>query len=102
MNLYGYLVWECIFYGFDEGIDFINIYFYMVLYYVLWVFNCIVIECGMYFKGFEWFKYVFGEFFDKYIDWIWELKIQKVCQLFVDVGICILMQDDWCWFKELV
>lgn len=46
MNLYGYLVCECIFYGLEEGIDFINIYFYMVIYNVLKVFNCFVVEKG--------------------------------------------------------
>lgn len=100
MNLYGYLVCEYVFYGFEEGIDFMNIYFYMVLFYVLCVLNNFVIECGMVFDGFEDFIYVFGEFFDKYIDCVWVFEIEKVKELFV--GKYILMQEDWVQLKVLI
>ncbi|MCV7077174.1 class 1b ribonucleoside-diphosphate reductase subunit alpha [Mycobacterium szulgai] len=102
MNLHGYLAREGIFYGSEEGIDFTNIYFYAVLYHALRASNRIAIERGTHFKGFERSKYASGEFFDKYIEQIWEPKTDKVRQLFADADIRIPTQDDWKRLKESV
>jgi ribonucleoside-diphosphate reductase alpha chain len=102
MNLHGYLAREHIFYGSEEGVDFTNIYFYTVLYHALRASNRIAIERGSHFKGFERSKYASGEFFDKYIDQIWEPETEKVRQLFADAEIRIPAQDDWRRLKESV
>ncbi|MBX7430614.1 class 1b ribonucleoside-diphosphate reductase subunit alpha [Mycobacterium sp. Y57] len=102
MNLHGYLARERIFYGSEEGVDFTNIYFYCVLYHALRASNRIAIERGTAFGGFEKSKYASGEFFDKYTEQVWEPKTDKVRNLFVDAGIRIPNQDDWCRLKESV
>jgi ribonucleoside-diphosphate reductase alpha chain len=102
MNLHGYLAREQIFYGSEEGVDFTNIYFYTVLYHALRASNRIAIERGSHFKGFEKSKYASGEFFDKYLDQVWEPKTSKVRRLFDDAGIHIPTQDDWRRLKESV
>lgn len=102
MNLHGYLAREGIYYGSEEGIDFTNIYFYTVLYHALRASNRIAIERGTHFKGFERSKYASGEFFDKYIDQVWEPATDKVRQLFADAEIRIPNQDDWKRLKESV
>nr|WP_221247562.1 class 1b ribonucleoside-diphosphate reductase subunit alpha [Gordonia humi] len=114
MNLHGYLARERIFYGSEEGIDFTNIYFYTVAYHAIRASNKIAKERGSAFAGFEDSKYASGEFFDKYIDQVWEPKTQKVRdifanagaaangQLFSDGGIHIPTQDDWRELKASV
>lgn len=96
MNLYGYLVWEGIVYGSLEGLDFINIYFYIVIWYVLYILMQLVCECGQCFVGFEQLCYVSGVYFDKYLQEEWQLKIEWVCMLFVCVGIFLFDWESWC------
>ncbi|MFW0786689.1 class 1b ribonucleoside-diphosphate reductase subunit alpha [Gordonia sp. CPCC 206044] len=102
MNLHGYLARERIFYGSDEGIDFTNIYFYTVLFHALRASNRIARERGQAFGGFERSKYATGEFFDKYINKVWEPETQKVRDLFGQAGIHIPTQDDWRELKTAV
>ncbi|GFG68799.1 hypothetical protein MSEN_05190 [Mycolicibacter senuensis] len=102
MNLHGYLAREHVHYGSEEGIDFTNIYFYTVLYHALRASNRLALERGKSFVGFEKSKYATGEFFDKYIDQVWEPKTVKVRQLFADAGIRIPEQSDWQRLKESV
>ncbi|WP_421841200.1 class 1b ribonucleoside-diphosphate reductase subunit alpha [Mycobacterium sp.] len=102
MNLHGYLARESIFYGSEEGVDFTNIYFYVVLYHALAASNRIAIERGTCFKGFELSKYASGEFFEKYIEQTWEPKTEKVRELFAAADIRIPTQDDWRRLKDSV
>jgi len=102
MNLHGYLARERVFYGSEEGVDFTNIYFYTVLYHALRASNKIAIERGTHFKGFERSKYATGEFFEKYIDQLWEPKTDKVRALFADAGVAVPRQDDWRRLKASV
>ncbi|MFC0581132.1 class 1b ribonucleoside-diphosphate reductase subunit alpha [Micrococcoides hystricis] len=100
MNLHGYLARERIFYGSEEGIDFTNIYFYTVLYHALRASNKLAMETGQAFSGFEKSKYASGEFFDKYIDQVWEPATERVKELFTNVHVPT--QDDWRALKESV
>ncbi|MFW0791984.1 class 1b ribonucleoside-diphosphate reductase subunit alpha [Gordonia sp. CPCC 205333] len=102
MNLHGYLARERVFYGSEEGIDFTNIYFYVVLYHALRASNRIAKERGNAFAGFEKSKYASGEFFDKYTDKTWEPATQKVRDLFGQAGITIPTQQDWRELKASV
>ena len=102
MNLHGYLARERIMYGSEEGIDFTNIYFYAVLYHALRASNRIAIERGTRFGGFEKSKYASGEFFDKYIDQVWEPSTERVRELFAQADIRIPTQEDWVRLKESV
>jgi len=95
MNLHGYLGREKIHYGSEEGIDFTNIYFYTVLYYVLKASNKLAKETGSPFDGFERSKYATGEFFTKYIEQEWKPATKKVAKLFTDSKINIPTQQDW-------
>ncbi len=113
MNLHGYLARERILYGSEEGVDFTNMYFYTVLFHAIRASNKLARERGTSFTGFEKSKYATGEFFDKYIDQVWEPATDKVRELFahagdgnVDLfsqgGIDIPTQDDWRELKESV
>ncbi|GAB20844.1 ribonucleoside-diphosphate reductase alpha chain [Gordonia effusa NBRC 100432] len=102
MNLHGYLARERVFYGSEEGIDFTNIYFYVVLYHALRASNRIAKERGTAFAGFEKSKYASGEFFDKYTERTWEPSTQKVRDLFGQAGIAIPTQQDWRELKASV
>ena len=93
MNLHGYLARERIHYGSEEGLDFTNIYFYTVLFHALRASNAIAIERGQAFDGFEDSAYASGEFFDKYVDQVWEPQTERVRELFD--GIHVPTQDDW-------
>ncbi|MDE0547057.1 class 1b ribonucleoside-diphosphate reductase subunit alpha [Microbacterium sp. C7(2022)] len=100
MNLHGYLARERVHYGSEEGIDFTNIYFYTVLFHALRASNQIAIERNQAFDGFADSTYATGEFFDKYIDQIWEPATEKVKDLFA--GIPIPTQEDWKALKASV
>ena len=93
MNLHGFLARERIHYGSEEGLDFTNIYFYTVLFHALRASNAIAIERGQAFDGFEDSAYASGEFFDKYVDQVWEPQTERVRELFD--GIHVPTQDDW-------
>ncbi len=95
MNLHGYLGRERIHYGSEEGIDFTNMYFYAVLFQALKASNKIAKERGVKFGGFEDSKYASGEFFDKYIDEVWEPKTDRVKELFANSTAHLPTQDDW-------
>lgn len=53
MNLYGYLAREGIVYGSSEVLDFINFYFYVIIWYVLRISMLLVRERGEIFVGFK-------------------------------------------------
>lgn len=63
MNLYGYLAREGIVYGSSEVLDFINFYFYVIIWYVLRISMLLVRERGEIFVGFKQLRYVSGEYF---------------------------------------
>ncbi|MCT9820663.1 class 1b ribonucleoside-diphosphate reductase subunit alpha [Microbacterium sp. W1N] len=100
MNLHGYLAREHVHYGSEEGLDFTNIYFYTVLFHALQASNKIAIERGSAFEGFADSTYASGEFFDKYIDQVWQPETEKVAEMFA--GIHVPTQDDWRELKASV
>jgi len=102
MNLHGYLARERIFYGSEEGLDFTNIYFYTVLYHAIRESNALAIERGRAFGGFAESAYASGEFFDKYIDQVWEPRTPRVRELFERAAVHIPTPDDWRALRESV
>jgi ribonucleoside-diphosphate reductase alpha chain len=95
MNLHGYFGKEKIHYGSEEGLDFTNTYFYIVLYHAIRASNNLAIERKETFINFENSKYASGEFFDKYIHAPWGPATQRVENIFKDASIHIPTQDDW-------
>jgi ribonucleoside-diphosphate reductase alpha chain len=95
MNLHGYLGKMKIHYGSEEGIDFTNMYFYTVLYHALKASAKMAQETGSPFDGFERSKYATGEFFDKYINQVWQPATKRVEKLFKDANIDLPTQHDW-------
>ena len=95
MNLHGYLARERIFYGSDEGLDFTNMYFYSVTYHAIKASMRIAKERGEKFYDFESSKYATGEYFDKYIDQVWEPRTDKVRALFAESNAHLPTQEDW-------
>nr|WP_226374077.1 class 1b ribonucleoside-diphosphate reductase subunit alpha [Pectobacterium aquaticum] len=102
MNLHGYLAKERIFYGTEEAIDFTNIYFYTVAFHAIRASNALAIERNQRFSGFELSKYATGEYFDKYIEQIWESTTTRTRELFEQAGIHIPTQQDWAALRESV
>ncbi|MDT3766818.1 class 1b ribonucleoside-diphosphate reductase subunit alpha [Gleimia hominis] len=95
MNLHGYLAREGVFYGSEEALDFTNMYFYAVAYQALRASNKIARERGESFVGFEDSKYYSGEYFEKYIEGVWEPQTDKVRELLDASTIYIPTQEDW-------
>jgi ribonucleoside-diphosphate reductase alpha chain len=102
MNLHGFLAREKIYYGSEEGLDFTNIYFYIVNYYAIAASNKIAIERKQTFDNFENSKYASGEYFNKYIEKEWVPVTKKVKELFAKSGIHIPTQEDWKKLKKSV
>lgn len=102
MNLHGYLARERIHYGSEEGIDFTNIYFYTILFHALKASNLIAKERNKTFVGFEQSKYATGEFFNKYINQVWEPKTDIVKNIFTKSNIQIPTLSDWQNLKDSV
>lgn len=102
MNLHGYLAKERIFYGTEEAVDFTNIYFYIVAFHAIRASNVLAIERNQRFSGFELSKYATGEYFDKYIEQIWEPTTTRARELFEQAGIHIPTQQDWAALRESV
>lgn len=102
MNLHGYLARERVYYGSEEGIDFTNMYFYTVTYHAVAESNRIAIERGAKFADFADSKYASGEFFDKYINKVWEPATPRVKEMFEQAGVRIPTQDDWRELKARV
>ena len=100
MNLHGYLAKERIFYGSEEGLDFTNIYFYTVLFHAVTESNKLAIERNQSFGGFENSTYASGEFFEKYVDEVWEPATPRVRELFANVHIPT--QEDWAALRDSV
>ncbi|MDU2058860.1 MAG: class 1b ribonucleoside-diphosphate reductase subunit alpha, partial [Dermabacter sp.] len=95
MNLHGFLARESIHYGSEEGLDFTNMYFYSVVYQCIKASTKIAQERGETFMGFEDSKYASGEYFEKYINEVWEPKTERVREIFENSSIHLPTQDDW-------
>lgn len=95
MNLHGFLARERIHYGSDEGLDFTNMYFYAVTYQAIRASMHIAKERGEKFYTFETSKYATGEYFDKYINEMWEPRTERVKELFEGTSVYLPTQDDW-------
>lgn len=95
MNMHGYLATQRIHYGSEESLDFTSMYFYTVAFHALRASNLIAKERKATFEGFEDSKYASGEYFDKYVDGVWEPKTDKVRKLFEEAGIAIPTPGDW-------
>ncbi|MCU1799014.1 class 1b ribonucleoside-diphosphate reductase subunit alpha [Pectobacterium polaris] len=102
MNLHGYLAKERIFYGTEEAVDFTNIYFYTVAFHAIRASNALAIERNQRFSGFELSTYATGEYFDKYIEQIWEPTTARARELFEQASIHIPTQQDWAALRESV
>lgn len=95
MNMHGFLARERIHYDSPEALDFTNMYFYTVAFHALTASNLIAIEKKETFDGFEDSKYASGEYFEKYINGVWQPKTEKVRDLFEKAGIAIPTPKDW-------
>jgi len=102
MNLHGYLGKEKIHYGSEEGLDFTNMYFYVIVYHAIKASNEMAKKTGSPFDNFENSKYASGEYFYKYTLSEWEPATKKVAKLFKDSNIDIPTQSDWEKLKKSV
>lgn len=100
MNLHGYLAREEIYYGSEEALDFVNMYFMTVAYEAIKASNKIARERNESFDGFERSDYASGKFFKKYTEGVWEPKTKKVADLFAKSSANIPTQEDWAKLAE--
>ena len=100
MNLHGFLARERIHYGSEEGLDFTNMYFYAVTYQAIRASMLIAKERGETFYTFETSAYGTGEYFDKYINQVWEPKTERVKELFANSTAHLPTQEDWKQLRE--
>ena len=83
MNLAGFLAENHIYYGSEEALDFVNVYFALVKYYALNRSHTNAFKHGSY-KGFENSKFATGEALQEYIDNPPLPQTDKVKELFKD------------------
>ena len=83
MNLAGFLAENHIYYGSEEALDFVNVYFALVKYYALNRSHTNAFKHGSY-KGFEDSKFATGEALQEYIDNPPLPQTDKVKELFKD------------------
>ena len=102
MNLHGFLGKERVEYGSPESVDFVNMYFYTIAYHCVKTSMLIAQERGETFEGFKESKYYSGEYFDKYVNQVWEPKTQVVRDLFDKYEFEIPTQEDWKNLRESV
>ncbi|MBK4775539.1 ribonucleotide-diphosphate reductase subunit alpha [Candidatus Pantoea edessiphila] len=102
MNLHGYLAREGIQYGSPEALDFTNIYFYCITYYVLLTSNSLAKELKRSFDGFEESHYANGVYFDKYLKRTWFPYTKHVAQIFTSSNIKLPTYEDWLILREEV
>lgn len=93
MNLHGYLALNGIAYESKEAIEFVDTFFMTVNYWSIMESSNEAMRKGKTFHGFEGSKYATGEYFDKYIPELPELKSDKVKALFE--GMHIPSELDW-------
>ncbi|MBK4765418.1 MAG: class 1b ribonucleoside-diphosphate reductase subunit alpha [Pantoea sp. Brub] len=102
MNLHGYLAREGIQYGSPEALDFTNIYFYCITYYVLYTSNCLAKELKQSFEGFEKSQYASGVYFDKYLKSNWVPNTKVVSELFKKANIQLPNYKNWLLLRASV
>src|SRR5215217_2982734 len=102
MNLHGFLGREKIYFGSEESLDFVNMYFYTVAFHAVRTSMEIAKERGETFFEFEKSKYASGEYFDKYLVDKWHPTTDRVKKLFADYEFVVPTVADWQWLKEQV
>jgi ribonucleoside-diphosphate reductase alpha chain len=95
MNLHGYLAREGIAYGSPEGLDFTNLYFYIITWHALHTSMMLARERNQRFAGFEQSRYASGEYFSQYLEGDWQPKTARVRELFTRAGIVLPTREMW-------
>lgn len=99
MNLHGYLAREHVHYGSPEALEFVDFYFYCVLYHALCASMSLAKERGVKFDGFERSRYATGEFFEPFLQ-DKHIQSERVKEMFQ--GHFIPQEKDWVILKENV
>lgn len=97
MNLHGFLATNYIYYDSKEAIDFTNIFFYVMAYYVFKASNKLALLYKS-FVNFEKSKFADGSYFDKYTKCHknkWIPKTEKIKKIFIKYHVKIPKQKDW-------
>lgn len=102
MNLHGYLAREHVYYGSEDALDFVNVYFMTVAYECIKASSKIAEERSETFDGFERSDYASGKFFEKYIQGDWGPKREKTKELLAKSSIKVPTAADWAALAERV
>jgi len=93
MGLHSYLAFNEIFYGSEEALDFVDVYFAALHFYARKRSMEIARDTGFVFDGFVGSKYQTGEHFTQYFEKDFTPQTEKVAQLFE--GIVLPTREDW-------
>lgn len=95
MNLHGFYGKERLHYGSQEAIEFVDLYFMTTAFWAVKASNKIAIETGKKFHGFEDSKYASGEYFDKYVNEVYEAKSEQVAKILKKYNFTLPTTQDW-------
>lgn len=106
MNLHGYLAKNHIHYDTPEAINFVDVYFYTVMYHVMKTSNQIAKEKGEYYRDYPTSKYATGEFFEpltrEHDNIIPTIESETVAKLFEGTSIHIPTRENWVELQQQV
>ena len=102
MNLHGYLGKAGIAYDSVEALDFVRLYFATVNYHSIMASNKLAQEHGEVYDGFWQSTYATGEYFEPYVNDVWEAKTKKVRQIIAETGLVVPSAQDWVILRNLV
>ena len=100
MGLHTFFALNQMEYGDEDSIEFTDVYFRTLNYYTLIASSKIAKERNKTFKNFEKSKYFTGEYFDSYINENFEIKSEKVKEIFKNIKVPTSL--DWQALKEEV
>ncbi len=100
MGLHTFFALNQMEYGDEDSIEFTDVYFRTLNYYTLIASSKIAKERNKTFKNFEKSKYFTGEYFDSYINENFEIKSEKVKEIFKNIKVPTSL--DWQTLKEEV
>lgn len=102
MNVAGSFVKNHMYYGDEESLDLVNMYFYTILFHAIRASNRIAVERGESFDGFEGSEYASGVFFEKFVNpqFTFTPQTAKVAEVFKNIWVPTA--EDWAVLAEEV
>ena len=98
MNLHGFLATNFVYYNSSDAIEFTDAFFYAMAFYAFKASNKLAKQYGK-FSLFDESKFATGEYFEKYTNQDFEIKSEKIKEIFEKYSFYLPSKKDW---EELV